>query len=190
MMLTAGTVATAAAQPQQADADLRRFVVGGDAVLLMVPERGPLALPGAIARVNLKRGLSVELTTDFELGRASGFNALYRIQVQFSFPESNGSPRRIVPFLTAGAGGFFESFSVQASHYTLPTGDVVDRPVYRRTRLSAPLIAVLGIGARIPIPGRAWIEAGGHFWYGDEAAALSLSASVLLPFGGVMGKTR
>jgi len=159
------------------DLSSRWIAVGVGAIAIAGPEVAEL-LPSAHLRFTISPNIAIETTADFDLhDRVYG---LYRIQAQFS---PNPAGRTVVPFVVAGLLGSFESAVVAERQITLPTGDLVTLPRYRRSELSAPLGGLVGGGARFKGPARTWLQAGAQVMFGEGGGALGFQFALVVPFG-------
>jgi hypothetical protein len=159
---------------------VKRILCGalGALTALANPEVGEL-LPGVHLRVNLTKRLAVEADTSRDL-HLRGLSGIYQLLATIG---TDPAARHVVPFFTAGAAGFFERTTIPGRTARLVSGDVVSYPDYRRGRLSAPEVWIVGGGARFRGPGSSWISLAGHFWVAGDGGLIGVRCALDLPFG-------
>jgi hypothetical protein len=155
--------------------------IGGGVAWLAAPGDSGW-FPSTQLRVNVTPRLSADLRTDWFVGRGvPGFHGFYVLEVRQLLEKPIGG---VVPFVSGGVAGEFESRFIQERRFTLPTGDVVVNAARRYNQISRPFAATLGGGARLRVARHLFVEPAAHIWLARDGVAAALNAGIMVALGG------
>lgn len=179
LLLLAARASAQPAVPAPRTHDLTWIAVGAGGGIGVVLGEGVEAWPAIQVRVNMASRVAAEIVTDVLVSQ-SGLAGLYELQVHFA---ARPPDRRLTPFFTVGALGYFETRRIPERRSTLPTGDLVVYPARRLSELSRPFGFIGGGGVRVRMTRRSSFESGAELWLMEGGPVIAFNTGVVVSLG-------